>query len=279
MKKSTHRSYSEAYVQTIVQDPDNHLQNFQSHPSLSVSSIQKQKDTQKATHSLIEISVHDDDNRDNEDDKLAFQLQKRLNPTKQEDFVVLQSELLQWRRREELKILTCADVERKKELTKALLVKETYLLRKIEALKDVVHKKVKTNRVEQRINQMCQPKIWGDVAVETPKTRLARETKELYDDVRKKVEIMPARIDLLQRIKDFLHRMHFNPIVKDILVLVNRELEIITRDTELGNDMMEGLRIRLTNLFAKLLFKTNTVADGLNTTIKPKLLIDKERRP
>jgi hypothetical protein len=253
---------------------------------LSINSIQT--DAQKVTPSLLETSVPDEDNDDDDDDdddesdeKLAFQLQKRLNPTKQEDFAALQAELLQWRRREERKILiTCANKERKRELTKALLIKETYLLRKIEALKNVVHRKVKAKKVEQSISNMAQPRTWCDVTVETPETSLAREMKEMYDDVRKKVEKMPARIELLQRIKVFLHRMHFStPIAKDILVLVNRELEIIQRDTELGNDVLEGMRTRLTNLFAKLLLKTNTQSGGLKATTKPKLLINKRVQP
>eukprot|EP00984_Skeletonema_dohrnii_P014705 scaffold6219_cov106-Skeletonema_dohrnii-CCMP3373.AAC.8 len=287
--KPIHRYYSESSSQTTEQDPDHHLQNFQLHvKSLHISSIQTDS---KATPSFkpspsqtLTQGDNDDDDEEAEEEELAFQLQKRLNPRTQEDFDVLQSELLQWRRREERKILiTCGNIERKKELTKALLIKETCLLRKIEALKNEAHSKVKANKVEQSILKMVQPKTWetsyGDVIVETPETSLAREMKGIHDDVRKKIDKAPARIDLLQRIKLFLHRMHSSAtLVKDILVLVNREIEILQRDTaELGNDMLEGMRMRLTNLFTKLVFRTNTL-DGLKAT-KPKLLINKSLQP
>ena len=273
--KSTLRNYSESFAQTIVRDPEDRIQNFHLHQSLSINSIQTDAQKTAPLLLLLEPSSHDDD--DEGDENLAYQLQKRLNPTTQEDFAVLQSELLQWRRREERKILiTCGNTDRKRELNKALLTKETCLLRKIEALKNVAQSKVKANKVEQSISKMAQPKTWetchGEftVEVETPKTSLAREMMGMHDAVRTKVDKIPARIDLLQRIKIFLHRMHFSTtIVKDILVLVNRELEIIQRDTELGDDMLEGLRTRLTNLFANLVLKTNTQVEKA----KPKLLI------
>lgn len=283
--KSKHRSYCDSSAQTIEQDPDNHLQNFQLHQSLSIKSIQS--DIPKASPKVVSIletpvqeAEFEDDDDDEEEEKLAFELQQRLNPRKQEDFVILQSELLQWRRREERKILiTCGNAERKRELTKALLIKETCLLRKIEALKNEALCRAKTNRVKRSISEIVQPKTWetsnGQVTVETPETGLAREMKELHDDICKKVDSVPTRIDILQRIKVFLLRMHSTTtLAKDNIALVNRELEILQRDTsELGSDMLEGLRTRLANLFTKLVLKTNAL--GELQVIKPALLINK----
>mmetsp|Transcript_13842 Transcript_13842/g.22678 ORF Transcript_13842/g.22678 Transcript_13842/m.22678 type:complete len:295 (+) Transcript_13842:215-1099(+) len=287
-----HRNYSESSSQTIEQDPDKHIQNFQLHGKPLIRTIQT--DAPKETPSLLPLQTTpqdgedaiDDDEEEGEEKELAFLLQKRLNPKKQEDFVALQSELLQWRRREERKILiTCGGKERKRELTKALLIKETCLLRKIESLKNEAHSKVKSSKVEQSILKMVQPKVWqtcqGNVHVVTPETSLAREMKGIHDDVCKKIDKIPERIDLLQRVKLFLYRIHHSSttLVKDILVLVNRELEILERDTaELGNDMLEGMRLRLQNLFTKLMFKTNALDDGFKGT-KPKLLINKSLKP
>ncbi|KAK1732440.1 hypothetical protein QTG54_016834 [Skeletonema marinoi] len=249
--KPIHRNYSESSSKRL-----NKIQTTTTKLSITckIIAINSIQTDSKATPSfkpsalqtLTQGDNDDDDDEEAEEEELAFQLQKRLNPRKQEDFAVLQSELLQWRRREERKILiTCGNIERKRELTKALLIKETCLLRKIEALKNEAHSKVKANKVEQSISKMAQPKTWetsyGDVIVETPVTSLAREMKGIHDDVRKKIDKTPARIDLLQRIKLCLHRMHSSTtLVKDILVLVNRETEILQRDTaELGNDMLE----------------------------------------
>jgi hypothetical protein len=223
------------------------------------------------------------DDKEGGEEELALQLQKRLNPRTQADFDALQSELLQWRRREERKILiTCGNKDRKREQIKALLIKETCLLRKIESLKNEAHIKVKANKVEQSLLKMVQPKVWqtcqGNVQVETPETSLAIEMKGIHDDICRKIDKIPARIELLQRVKLFLHRIHSSttPLAKDILVLVNRELEILQRDTaELGNDMLEGMRLRLQNLFTKLMFKTNALDEGLKGKTRPKLLINK----
>ena len=65
--------------------------------------------------------------------------------------------------------------------------------------------------------------------------------------VRKKVEIMPARIDLLQRIKDFLHRMHLStPIVKDIFAALrikfaNTITELLSLTSENGGFFFDDL--------------------------------------
>lgn len=289
--KPTHRKYSESFAQTILQDPDQHLQNFQLHAKALIK-----VDDPNETPSLSPVQNSDqdkgdvddedtsDDSEEEEEEELAFQLQSRLNPKTQDDFAALQLELLQWRRREERKILiTCGNKERKRELTKALLTKETFLLRKIEILRNEVHSKVNAKKVDRSISKMAQPKIWetcdGNIKVETVETSLALEMKGLYDNVRRKIDKSPARIDLLKRMKLFLHRIHSSTtLVKDILVLVNREIEILQRDTaELGNDMLEGMRTRLSNLFAKLIFKLNTL-DELTAT-KPKMLINKSLKP
>ena len=254
--------FSESSAQTVVPDPDVRLPNFHLHQ------IYVEREAVR-THS--ESPVHSDD-----DDSLMILLQKRLNPSKKEDFADLQSELLQWRRREERKIrITCADEERKK-ARQRILAKESCLLRKIDALKNAAYQKVKASKVEKDMAMMAMPKMWesrhGTIVVEAPATRLARET----NDVRKKVgggESIPARIDSLQRVNAFLRTLHSNSIIKDILVLVTRELEILQRGTDLGNDMLEGMRTRLTNLIAKLVLKTNKMEGS--KFVKPRLIIKK----
>mmetsp|Transcript_8483 Transcript_8483/g.13227 ORF Transcript_8483/g.13227 Transcript_8483/m.13227 type:complete len:298 (+) Transcript_8483:82-975(+) len=293
--KPTHRNYSESFAQTTLQDPDHHLHNFQLHAKALTNSIQADAPNETPSISPVQTPVQDkgevydedeDDDDSDSEEELALQLQTRLHPKKQEDFAALQSELLQWRRREERKILiTCGNKERKRELTKALLTKETFLLRKIEILKNEAHSKMSAKKVERSISKMAQPKIWetchGNVTVETPETNLALEMKGIYDDVRRKTDKTPARIGILQRMKLFLHRIHSSTtLIKDIHVLVNRELEILQRDTaELGNDMLEGMRTRLINLFAKLIFKTNTFQLHELRATKPKLLISKNLKP
>lgn len=266
------RLYSESSAQTELQDPDDHIHNFSSQRTLTDPS-QKEEVVAPAVVSTNCFIQSDDNNN-----SLSFQLQKRLNPATPEDFAVLQAELLQWRRREERKILDTCDgnEEQKKELTQAILNKETWLLRKIEALKNGVQCKAKADKVERDMANACLPKVWGDIMVETPETSLAKEMKGIYDDVHKNVESIPARIDILRRTKVFLRAMHSNALIKDILILINRELEILERDTELGNNMLIGMRTRLTNMLAKLVLKSSSV-DRRKRRVKPKCVAQLEQ--
>ncbi|KAL7456772.1 hypothetical protein ACHAWC_009787 [Mediolabrus comicus] len=265
----TQRLYSESSAQTELQDPDDHIHNFSSQRTLTDPS---QKKEVVAPVVSTNRPIQNDDN-----DSLSSQLQKRLNPTTPEDFAVLQAELLQWRRREERKILDTCDgnEEQKKELTQAILNKETWLLRKIEALKNGVQCKAKADKVERDMANACLPKVWGDILVETPETSLAKEMKGIYDDVHKNVDSIPARIDILRRTKAFLRAMHSTVLVKDILTLVNRELEILERDTELGNNMLCGMRTRLTNMLAKLVISSSV--DRRKRRVKPKCVAQLEQ--
>jgi hypothetical protein len=268
----TQRLYSESSAQTELQDPDDHIHNFSSQRTLTDPSQKKEVVAPVVSTNRPIQSV----------DSLSSQLQKRLNPATPEDFAVLQAELLQWRRREERKILDTCDGndEQKKELTQAILNKETWLLRKIEALKNGVQCKAKADKVERDMANACLPKLWstlsGDILVETPETIFAKEMKSIYDDVHKNVDSIPARIDLLRRTKTFLRAMHSNALVKDILTLVNRELEILERDTELGNNMLSGMRKRLSNMLAKLVLKSSSV-DRRKRRVKPKCVAQLEQ--
>ena len=271
----TQRLYSESSAQTELQDPDEHIHNFSSQ-RIPTDPSQNKEEVVAPVVSTNCPSQSDDY------DSLSFQLQKRLNPATPEDFAVLQAELLQWRRREERKILdTCnGNEEQKKELTQAILNKETWLLRKIESLKIGVQCKAKADKVERDMANAFLPKVWstksGDFFVETPETSLTKEMKGIYDDVQKNVDNIPARIDLLRRTKAFLRAMQSNALVKDILVLVNRELEILERDTELGNNLLNGMRTRLTNMLAKMVLKSSSV-DRMKRRVKPKCVAQLEQ--
>jgi hypothetical protein len=116
-------------------------------------------------------------------------LHRRFNPTQPSDFATLQAELLQWRRREEDKIMDIGrnDAE-KQEMTKLLMKKEAHLLRKIELLKNSATDKRTREKIRHVMELMSQPKQWevSDgfvIAVDTPKTCRAREMKAMHDEL------------------------------------------------------------------------------------------------
>ena len=71
---------------------------------------------------------------------------------------------------------------------------------------------------------------------------------------------VPTRIEILGRIKGLVEKNEHCSLARDVCTLINRELEILTRGTELSNELMEGLRLRLCNQFAKFVKKINADA-------------------
>jgi hypothetical protein len=122
------------------------------------------------------------------------ELQRRLHPTQPDDFAALQSELLQWRCREERKITkTARNAAHKQEMIKLLLRKESHLLRKIDQLKNSATDKWKTEQMELMMEMMSKPKQWeisngSIIQVDTPETCRARIMKSMYDKLIEKVD-------------------------------------------------------------------------------------------
>lgn len=235
-----------------------------------------------------ECSSGDKADDDGEDDNTSMlELQRRLNPTSPQDFDVLRCELLDWRKREERKIaVTFRSAEQKQAMTKVLLNKEACLLRKIDSLKRVFSAKWKDAKTGRIMENTGQPRRWevgnGYFLVDTVETTRAREMKGMYDELRQKVDkseivavlllsnpcinvsltsrlhcylsriAVRPRIELLQRIKAMMEDMDHLALAKNVTTLLDRELEMLNRGTELGNELLEGLRKRLYNQFAKL---------------------------
>ncbi|EED95488.1 predicted protein [Thalassiosira pseudonana CCMP1335] len=261
---------SDASSQTILQDPDNHLRAFAPFTVSSDCNTQTEPcDLEKCCHltsdqfddkvTKCECSSGDKADDDGEGENTSMpELQRRLNPTSPQDFDVLRCELLDWRKREERKIaVTFRSAEQKQAMTKVLLNKEACLLRKIDSLKRVVSAKWKVAKTGRIMENTGQPRRWevgnGYFVVDTVETTRAREMKGMYDELRQKVDkTVRPRIELLQRIKAMMEDMDHLALAKNVTTLLDRELEMLNRGTELGNELLEGLRKRLYNQFAKL---------------------------
>jgi len=201
------------------------------------------------------------------------ELRRRLNPSRQEDFDTLQTELLQWRCREERKIMiTARDEEHRQDMKKQLLKKEAHLLRKIYQLKNTAADKLKTEKMERVMDMMSQPKQWqvsgSVIGVDTPETCRAREMKAMYDDLNEKVEKDEMRIGLLEKIKAMIENIDHCAPAKDVVSLLDRELQMLYRGTDLGPEFMDAMRKRLSNQFTKLVIRLNSDAsNGTQATV------------
>lgn len=66
------------------------------------------------------------------------------------------------------------------------------------------------------------------------------------------------RIDVLQRFKIFVeNEFDHDNLAKDVNMLVERELQMLHRGSDLGEEFMEGMRTRLSNQFTKLVTREN----------------------
>lgn len=140
-------------------------------------------------------SFNDGELQEEEDDVFHqnHELQRRLNPKTVEDFDQLQAELIQWKHRQERKILmTARNPSHKKELTNKLLDQESKLIRKIDTLKSAACETWKMERLEKVMEKMAQAKEWSvesgvPVTVDTPEIVHAREMKGVFAELKKDV--------------------------------------------------------------------------------------------
>jgi len=227
-----------------------------------------------------------------------MELQKRLNPTSSRDIKVLQQEILLWRKREERVItITARNEEHRAKMKRTLLAKEQHLLRKIEQLKNVAIDKHNKQHIEHVLELMCQSKQWeiedgSIIHVETPETLKAREMKDMYTKLNEKVDngkqrclcmlmfapfvspnhtfltslhAVQKRIQVLEKIKILVDQQQHNcGLAKDVSALLDRELQMLYKGTDL-NDSMNALRRRLSNQFTKLVTRLSTASNEIVT--------------
>lgn len=188
------KSYTESSSQTVQIDPDNRIRSFKHLSCSSNVAIQ----TEPCKDNTIDEFFDDDPvtmpgsrTKSVEEDR---ELHRRLHPSRTDDFVTLQSELLEWRCREERKITKIArNAAHKREMINLLLRKELHVLRKIDLLKNSVTNKWKQEQMELMMEMVSKPKLWevsngSIIRVDTPQTYRARVMKSLYDQLIKKVD-------------------------------------------------------------------------------------------
>eukprot|EP00956_Cyclotella_meneghiniana_P042869 scaffold249339_cov49-Cyclotella_meneghiniana.AAC.5 len=223
--------------------------------------------------------VDDDKDEDDAFDQ-EYELQRRLNPQTPQDFEQLKNELIQWKHREQRKIaVTARNPSHKRAITTTLLDKEAKLIRKIETLKHAASEQWKVERLEKIMEQMAMARNWSttdglSLTVDTPETVRAREMKDMFAKLKlddHNVQIQ-ARVQVLKEAKSLIERNdnYFPPLLtKDLCSLLDRELEMLAA-TELGGDLLVGLRKRLLNSFAKLVTHGND-----HKVTKPRFAIKK----
>ena len=266
LSKTMTKSYAESSSQTAKVDPGNCLKNYCN--IKPASNRENVADNQSANDASL----------DEEEE-----LQRRLDPTTPKDFETLQTELLQWRRREERKItITARNKEHKQDMKKLLLKKEEHLLRKIGQLKISATDKWKKEKLDHMMDMMAQPLQWevsdgSIIGVDTPATSRAREMTAMYKELSESCSSVATRVESLERIKAFVETFDHCGLVKDICSLIDRELHMLNQCTDLGPELLVGMRKRLLNQFTKLVTKVNGSANYMphSPTAKTKFQLEK----
>ena len=86
-----------------------------------------------------------------------------------------------------------------------------------------------------------------------------------------------ARIEVLERITALVETIEPCSIAKDVRSLVDRELQMLRKGTDLGPELIQGLRTRLSNQFTKLITRLN--AEAANSMRKSKARVEELHKP
>ena len=240
--------YTESASQTVTVDPDNCIKNYEK-PSSTPTGIPS---------CAVEDSNFDKSVSPPSAAILHERLERRINPTIREDFTTLEKELASWRSREQRKIAAlCRDEAHKHTLQRALVEKETHVLRKIEAAKRSRQTDLTQTRLKREWSEESRPLNWKGISVDTPQICRLRTLTALYGELAADVDEITSRIGLLERTRAALEcdpGYGKNGLAKDVTSLVSREVCLLQfRDTDLGADALAGLRCRLLNNFSRML--------------------------
>ncbi|KAG7219659.1 hypothetical protein INR49_018935 [Caranx melampygus] len=219
--------------------------------------------------------------REEREEQLRDRRQRWLSPQKREDFNLLYHALEKWRCEEEQHInLSLRGAERKAALC-LLLQQETQLIATIGRHRIAVHNNNYDKTIRSFLDkcQQCQqchqchqcdqcdqcqqchqcPVVFQSAAplrwraadgrllqMDTEDTIRARELRDLYNDVSLPEVSQEQRLHVLMTLKHTVME-HQCPLTQDIVDLIDREVDLMTRGLEAAS--LEGLRRRISTLF------------------------------
>ncbi|KAI5627059.1 IQ and ubiquitin-like domain-containing protein isoform X1 [Silurus asotus] len=189
--------------------------------------------------------------KEEKEEQIRTQYQRRINPETKEDFAVLYNALEKWRKEELERInATLCGAERKAALC-ALLEQETQFLASIEHHRIAAGKRNQEKGVQAFLNKCAAPKQWqasdGTMTqMDTTHTIRARELRDLYHSITMSDLSQEERLDVLSTLKNTV-KEHSCKLTQEIVELIEREADLMTRGMMERN--LEGLRKRIATLF------------------------------
>ncbi|EFJ36723.1 flagellar associated protein 253 [Selaginella moellendorffii] len=187
-----------------------------------------------------------------EEDALQREIERRMCPRTSADFAILYEELEAWRVQEMEKLNACNyGYNERVNALRELLTKELKLLTAIDKLRATAAKANRKDRIKRTMLKMCAPKVWEltngkTVQVRTPATARASDLMHLYTALGKEVTNIDERMAVLGYVKWTVQEFT-NPLTKEILLLIEREADLMYRNRPAKS--LVGLRHRILALF------------------------------
>uniref|UniRef100_A0A3P9LSD5 IQ motif and ubiquitin domain containing n=1 Tax=Oryzias latipes TaxID=8090 RepID=A0A3P9LSD5_ORYLA len=177
--------------------------------------------------------------------------QRRMNPKRREDFNLLYKALEMWRLEEERLINSSQQGAKRKEALRLLLEKETQLIRAIGRRQIVTQTNNYEKMIRDFLNKSASPYQWFTtnnhlIEMDTLHTITARKLQDLYNNISLSTVSKKQRLHLLMTLKETIEENEC-PLTLDILELIDREVDLMTR--KIKAQSLEGLRNRICTLF------------------------------
>ena len=195
---------------------------------------------------------------DQTETEMVADLSRRLKPKSDKDFNELQSELQEWRDREQDKILASHPAAQIG-LEQAALAKEGFLLRKIDGLKAKEHKDRRTKRIDTELADMAKPNRWTlgngeEVLVDTPASTRASNLRRIYNGLAESGQDASSdsrQTYLVEARAAVSASSHADSISKDLIELIDRELDLLGRGID--EKVVQSLNMRVRNLLLQFI--------------------------
>ncbi|KAG0569539.1 hypothetical protein KC19_6G098100 [Ceratodon purpureus] len=183
------------------------------------------------------------------EERLQYEINRRLQPETEEDFDILYKELAAWQLAEYNKIPL--DGEARLKALKLLIAKQFKLIQTLDGLRGKAAHINRRKMVTRKLTTMALPKVWelsnGQILhVTTPATTRAGDLGQLYLELEKKVDSMDDRMAILGYVK-WTVQVFDTALTRELLNLIQREADLMYRGRSAKS--ISGLRQRILHRF------------------------------
>ncbi|XP_036354681.1 LOW QUALITY PROTEIN: IQ and ubiquitin-like domain-containing protein [Octopus sinensis] len=196
------------------------------------------------------------------DQKICKDYERRINPKTKEDFDLLYNLLEKWKA-EQIKLITdqIPDIVDRKAHLYELNLQHVSLIQSIDRRRVAVLQEQKESNLQKLFNK-AEPLKWkitsgGVCHVDNAYTIRARELNNIYSSLNLHYLTTDERLDILLTLKNtvsifvYITWEYNSKLGREICNLADREASLLLREVEVSK--LGGLRLRLSNLFARFL--------------------------